>query len=145
MPPPSPSAAVALEGTALPPASKPPTSLETEVQALIISDPPKLPDSFRPAPVTVVRSTPPRPPLGQVPLTSLPSATPPTSLPGMPTQQFSLPSGAPPTTQVSLIPRMSEGLAAAGLPLAPPTISLPTVAQTISLSPTPSLIPASAI
>jgi hypothetical protein len=121
-----------------------PPLLETGVQALAISDPPRLPGSFTPAPVTVVRSTPSRQTDGHTPFTSLPDATPATNLPGMPAQQFPPPG---PTAQVSqtFLPPTQDGLSSLGFPSAPPTISLPTVAPTISLDPTPNLIPASSV
>lgn len=123
--------------------------LETGVQAMAISDPPKLPDSLTPAPVTVVRSPPSHPTNEHHPSTFLPSATPPTSLPGMPAQQF----GSQPTptqvqtTQMSQLPNLPTGITPYqdSLPSAPPTISLPTMAPTISLGPAPNLIPTSSV
>lgn len=126
------------------------SSLENGVEALAISVPPKVPDSFTPAPVTVVR-TPQRPNAEQI---SLPSATPQNSLPGMPTQQMTpmamsqVPLGpargaeAAAGNPVSLPSQPGISFAGSGLPSAPPTISLPTVAPTISLGPTPNLVPA---
>ena len=138
----------AASGDNLPPTS----SVELGVQQLVISDSPRatptvsqttptVSESLIPAPVTVVRSTPSQNHT-HLPWTSgqPPSALPPSSLPG---QQFTTVTSqvAPPTSDTSSV--TTPSLQSAGLPLAPPTISLPTMAPTISLGPAPSLTPAS--
>lgn len=146
-----------------------PAALEAGVQELSISDSsrlPILPESLIPAPVTVLRSlqqsvSPHQhhpDPGQQAPLmTTAPlTATPQSTLPGMPTQQFmhtgsmhmsSPPPMSNPTFPVTQVPVSSSlahnggGVSSTGLPQGPPTISLPTVAPTISLGPSPNLIP----
>ena len=131
-----------------------PPSLEPGLQELSIAakpsphiPPPNIPETLTPAPVTVVRSP------AQATHPSFPSATHPTSLPGggvgMQGQQ-NLAAGAGGMAQAQ-VPfgsspiAYSQVLGAApptlgGLPLSPPTISLPFVAPTISLGTPPKLI-----
>ena len=132
-----------LDGEGLPP------SLEPGLKELSITETPQLPapnipETLTPAPVTVVRSTPAQAPPPSFPL----NATPPTSLPGavggggVLDHQFTAgitQTQVPPFTSIP-VTTGAYSQSVGTFPSAPPTISLPSVAPTITLGPTPKLI-----